>query len=120
MELISPKIAAFCRAAKDDPDGFWAQVADALPWHRPWDRVFEWDADKPDDRGRYFRWFVGGQTNLAWNCVDRHVQAGNGGRAALVCEDERGERSVLTYAQLQHEVRRTAAALRPTLAAQGR
>ena len=58
------------------------------------------------------RWFVGGQTNLAWNCVDRHVQAGNGGRAALACEDEHGDRTVLTYAQLQHEVRRTAAALR--------
>jgi acetyl-CoA synthetase len=112
MELISPKIGAFCRAAKDDPDGFWARAAEALPWHRPWDRVFEWDPEKPDERGRYFRWFVGGQTNLAWNCVDRHVEAGNGGRAALVCEDERGDRTVLTYAQLQHEVRAAAAALR--------
>ena len=112
MELISPKIGAFCRAAKDDPDGFWARAAEALPWHRPWDRVFDWDPEKPDERGRYFRWFVGGQTNLAWNCVDRHVEAGNGGRAALVCEDERGGRTVLTYAQLQHEVRATAAALR--------
>jgi len=95
-----------------DPDGFWARAAESLPWHRPWDRVFEWDPDKPDERGRYFRWFVGGQTNLAWNCVDRHVQAGKGGRAALVCEDENGDRTVFTYAQLQHEVRRTAAALR--------
>jgi acetyl-CoA synthetase len=112
MELISPKIGAFCRAAKDDPDGFWARAAEALPWHRPWDRVFEWDPEKPDERGRYFRWFVGGQTNLAWNCVDRHVEAGNGGRAALVCEDERGDRTVLTYAQLQHEARAAAAALR--------
>src|SRR5713226_4315826 len=112
MELINPMVRAFRRAATADPDAFWARAAESLPWHRPWDRVFEWDADKPDERGRYFRWFVGGQTNLAWNCVDRHVKAGNGGRAALVCEDERGERSVLTYAQLQHEVRRTAAALR--------
>jgi acetyl-CoA synthetase len=112
MELISPKVGAFCRAARDDPDGFWARAADALPWHRSWDRVFEWDPENPDERGRYFRWFVGGQTNLAWNCVDRHVEAGNGGRAALVCEDERGGQTTLTYAQLQHEVRRTAAALR--------
>jgi acetyl-CoA synthetase len=112
MELISPKVGAFCRAAKDDPDGFWARAAEALPWHRPWDRVFDWDPEKPDDRGRYFRWFAGGQTNLAWNCVDRHLEAGKGGRAALVCEDERGGRTVLTYAQLQHEVRATAAALR--------
>jgi acetyl-CoA synthetase len=112
MELISPKVGAFCRAAKEDPDGFWARAAEALPWHRPWDQVFDWDPEQPDERGRYFRWFVGGQTNLAWNCVDRHVEAGNGGRAALVCEDERGGRTVLTYAQLQHEVRATAAALR--------
>jgi acetyl-CoA synthetase len=112
MDLISPKIGAFCRDARDDPDGFWARAAAALPWHKTWDRVFEWDPEKPDERGRYFRWFLGGQTNLAWNCVDRHVEAGNGGRAALVCEDERGKRTVLTYAQLQHEVRATAAALR--------
>ena len=82
------------------------------PGTGPWDRVFDWDPDKPDDQGRYFRWFAGGQTNLAWNCIDRHVEAGNGGRAALVCEDERGGRTVLTYAQFQHEVRATAAALR--------
>src|ERR1700694_4109216 len=112
MELINPTIKAFRRAAQDEPDSFWARAAESLPWHRPWDRVFEWDPEKPDDRGRYFRWFVGGQTNLEWNCVDRHVQAGKGGRAALVCEDERGERTALTYAQLQHEVRKTAAALR--------
>src|SRR6202162_1688413 len=112
MELINPTIRAFRRAAQDDPDTFWARAAEALPWHRPWDRVFEWNPDKPDERGRYFRWFVGGQTNLEWNCVDRHVEAGNGGRAALVCEDEHGDRTVLTYAHLQHEVRRTAAALR--------
>src|SRR5437870_12193844 len=112
MELINPMIKAFRRAAQDDPEGFWAQAAESLPWHRQWDRVFEWDPDKPDERGRYFRWFVGGQTNLAWNCVDRHVQAGNGGRAALVCEDEHGDRTVLTYAQLQRDVRGTAAALR--------
>ncbi len=99
-------------AARDDPDAFWARAAEALPWHRRWDRVFDWDPDHPDERGRYFRWFTGGETNLAWNCVDRHVLAGNGGRAALVYEDEKGDRTVLTYAQLQHEVRSTAAALR--------
>src|SRR5947208_11390140 len=100
------------REAAADPEGFWARAAEALPWHRPWDRVFEWDPEHPDDRGRYFRWYIGAQTNIAWNCVDRHVERGRGGVAALVCEDERGERSVLTYAQLQHQVRRTAAALR--------
>jgi len=112
MELISPKVRAFRKAASDDPDAFWATAARALPWHRPWDRVFDWDPEHPDERGRYFRWFIGGETNITYNAVDRHVEAGQGGRAALVCEDERGGRTVLTYAQLRHEVRATAAALR--------
>src|SRR2546429_9350835 len=112
MELISPVVKAARLAAGEDPEGFWARAADGLPWFRRWDRVFDWDPERPDERGRYFRWFSGGLTNLAWNCVDRHVEAGQGGRAALVCENERGERRVLTYAHLEHEVRRTAAALR--------
>jgi acetyl-CoA synthetase len=99
-------------AASEDPDGFWATAAKALPWHRQWDRVFEWNADQPDERGRYFRWFGGGETNLAHNCVDRHVEAGQGAHVALICLNERGERDVLTYAELRSQVRRTAAALR--------
>ena len=112
MELISPRIKSLRRAATDDPDTFWAVAADALPWFRPWDEVFDWDPEHPDDAGRYFRWFAGGRTNLAWNAVDRHVERGWGGHAALVYETERGERRTLTYAQLGHEVRRAAAALR--------
>src|SRR5690349_20264764 len=112
MELINPRVSAFVREAKQDPDGFWARAADALPWHRRWDKVLDWDPANPDDRGRYFRWFIGGETNLAYNAVDRHVEAGEGGRAALVCENERGGRTVLTYAQLRYDVRRVARALR--------
>ena len=59
-----------------------------------------------------FRWFVGAETNLAYNALDRHVAAGRGGHAALVYLNERGERAVFTYAQLLHEVKRLAAALR--------
>jgi acetyl-CoA synthetase len=112
MDVVSPRVRAMRRQASEDPDAFWAAAADALPWFRRWDRVFDWDPERPDEHGRYFRWFEGGLTNLAWNCVDRHVERGWGGHAALVCESEGGERRVLTYAQLQHEVRRTAAALR--------
>src|SRR3989442_7179885 len=112
METINPKVGAFVRAAKADPDRFWAQAAEALPWHRRWERVLEWDPGHPDDRGRYFRWLVGGEPSLEANAVDRRVDAGDGRRAALVCEDERGGRTVLTYAQLSHDVRITAKALR--------
>ena len=112
MEVMNPRVEAFRQDARADPDGFWARAAEALPWQRRWDTVFDWDPDHPDQAGRYFRWYIGGITNLAHNCVDRHVDRGQGGRAALVCEDERGGRTVLTYAQLLYEVRRTAAALR--------
>ena len=66
METINPKVGAFVRAAKEDPERFWAQAAATLPWHRHWDHVLEWDPEHPDERGRYFRWFVGGETNLAY------------------------------------------------------
>src|SRR5216684_9380198 len=79
MELISPRIKSLRRAASDDPDTFWAVAADALPWFRPWEEVFDWDPEHPDEAGRYFRWFAGGRTNLAWNAVDRHVERGWGG-----------------------------------------
>jgi len=112
MARNTGKVGEFIAAAREDPESFWAKAAEALPWRRHWDRVFDWDHEHPDDRGRYFRWFIGGETNLAYNCVDRHVESGQGGRAALVCLDERGGRDVVTYAQLRHAVRRTAAALR--------
>jgi len=112
MDLISPRVRSLVRAAQEDPDAFWAAAAELLPWFQKWDSVFEWDPKRPDERGRYFRWFAGARTNLAHNCVDRHVERGWGGHAALVYETERGERRVLTYAHLLHEVRRAAAALR--------
>ena len=100
------------RDASADPDTFWAKAAKVLPWQKAWERVFDWDPDRPDQRGRYFRWFIGAMTNISWNCVDRHVDRGRGDMAALICTDERGGRTSLTYAQLHNEVRRTAAALR--------
>ena len=50
-------------------------AAEQLPWFRKWDRVLEWDYPT-------FRWFVGGQTNLAYSCLDHHVAAGRGGHTA--------------------------------------
>ena len=93
------------REASDDPDAFWARAAEALPWFSKWDQVFDWQPPT-------FRWFIGGETNLAYNCLDQHVKNGRGGQAALVALDERGERRVYTYAQLLHEVKRASAALR--------
>jgi acetyl-CoA synthetase len=88
-----------------DPDAFWERAARELPWFRTWDRVFEWTPPT-------FRWFIGAQTNLAYNAVDRHVLAGWGGHTALVYVNERGDRELYSYAQLLHAVTRVAAALR--------
>jgi acetyl-CoA synthetase len=105
VSLITPTIQRWLDEGRRDPDALWARAAGELPWFRKWDRVFEWDPPT-------FRWFTGGETNLGFNAVDRHVLDGDGGRAALVCINERGERTVLTYAQLLYLVKRISAALR--------
>ena len=105
MSLITPLIQRWIDEGRRDPDALWARAADDVPWFRRWDRVFE--PDPPT-----FRWFLGAQTNLGYNAVDRHVIDGHGGRAALVYINERGARVVQTYAQLLHKVKRISAALR--------
>jgi acetyl-CoA synthetase len=105
MTLITPIIQRWIDEGRRDPDALWAQAADDLKWFRKWDRVFEWNPPT-------FRWFTGGLTNLGHNAVDHHVIHGNGGRAALIYMNERGERVVFTYAQLLHQVKRISAALR--------
>ncbi|HEU0074304.1 MAG TPA: acetate--CoA ligase [Dehalococcoidia bacterium] len=109
MQLVNPIVQRWRRDATEDPESFWTAAAEQLPWFKPWSQVLEWPS-KAD--GPAFRWFVGGETNIAYNAVDRHVKGGRGGVAALVALNERGERNVLTYAMLQTEVKRTAAALR--------
>ena len=105
MDLVSPVVHRWVQDARDDPEDFWGKAAEQLPWFRKWDRVFEWTPPT-------FRWFVGGQTNLAYNALDYHVKHGWGGHTALVYLNERGVRRLFTYAQLLHEVERLAAALR--------
>jgi acetyl-CoA synthetase len=105
VELINPIVRAFKREATEQPEAFWAKAAEKLPWFRRWETVLDWQPPT-------FRWYVGGETNLAYNCLDHHVRRGWGGHAALIFEDERGTRRTFTYAQLLEEVKRTAAALR--------
>ncbi len=93
------------REANEDPGAFWARAAEKVPWFQKSDRVFEWGQPS-------FRWFVGGQTNMSYNCLDHHVNRSWGGHAALIAENERRERRVYTYAHLLAEVKQAAAALR--------
>ena len=91
--------------AERDPEAFWAAEAAArISWTRPWDTVLEWELP-------YAKWFVGGQLNVAYNCVDRHVERGIGSKVAYYWEGEPGDTRTLTYADLQREVNKTANAL---------
>ena len=105
MDIVNPIVRNRMRAGLEDSDAFWDSAARKLPWLKTWDTVYE--ADYPS-----FRWFVGGQTNLSYMCVDHQTASGRGGHAAFIYASERGVRQVLTYAQLQRQVERAAAALR--------
>jgi len=91
--------------AEQDFEAFWAAEAEQrLSWSRTWDKVLEWDLP-------YAKWFLGGQLNAAYNCVDRHVERGIGAKVAYYWEGEPGDTRTLTYADLQREVNRCANAL---------
>ena len=96
--------AAYEQAAADRLD-FWATQAKRLSWDTPFDEVLDW-SDAP-----FAKWFVGGKLNVAYNCVDRHVEAGYGDQVAIKFEGELGDRRDITYAQLQREVSQAANAL---------
>jgi acetyl-CoA synthetase len=86
--------------ANRDFEGFWArQAAELLTWQREWDTILEWDLP-------FARWFVGGQLNVSYNCLDRHVEAGKGDKVAYHWEGEPGDTRTITYADLLGEVQR--------------
>ena len=91
--------------AKDDPEGFWAEQAQALHWDRPWDKVLDWNPP-------FAKWFVGGRLNASYNCVDRHCLGPDKNKAALIWEGEPGDRRVLRYQDLQREVAKFANVLK--------
>jgi len=99
------KVTAWRKAATDDPDGFWGRAAEELRWSKKWDRVLDWQPPT-------FRWYRGGRSNLAYNCLDHHVLSGRGAATALITENERGETRTFTYAELHAEAKRISAALR--------
>jgi len=89
--------------AKRDRLGFWADKSrELLHWHTPFTETLDW-SDAP-----FARWFADGELNVAYNCLDRHVIAGNGDRVAIHWEGEPGDSRTLTYAQLTADVKRAA------------
>ncbi len=92
--------------AERDPLAFWEKAAERLSWDTRWERVLDWD-DAP-----FAKWFVGGRLNAAYNCVDRHVEAGRGDKVAYHWVGEPpGDTRDITYAELKDEVCRAANAL---------
>jgi acetyl-CoA synthetase len=89
----------------DDPEKFWAGVAKELHWFKPWDKVLEWNLP-------WAKWFVGGQLNLSYNCLDDQIQGGRASKTAIIWEGEPGEIRRLTYAELHADVQRFANALK--------
>lgn len=91
---------------------FWEEQARRLHWAAPWHTAHSWKpVDVEAGHGPEIRWFDGGKLNVAYNCVDRHVLAGRGGKVALYFEGEPGDRRAITYAELQREVCKAANAL---------
>ncbi|MCG3130615.1 MAG: Acetyl-coenzyme A synthetase [Phycisphaerae bacterium] len=88
-----------------DPEGFWAEAAADLHWFRRWERVVDWKL--PDAK-----WFVGGKTNVSYNCLDLQIERGRGDHTAILWEGEPGEIRRLTFSDLRREVCRFANGLR--------
>ena len=93
------------RRSVEDPESFWEEAARELHWFKPWDTVLEWNEP-------WVKWFVGGKTNLCYNCVDRHALGSKRDKVAILWEGEPGEIRKLTFGDLHAEVQRFANALK--------
>ncbi len=86
------------REAAHDLEGYWARRANELEWYRKWDKVLD-DSNKP-----FYKWFVGGKTNIVLNAIDRHVRTWRRNKLALIWESEKGEVRTMSYHALSREV----------------
>jgi acetyl-CoA synthetase len=97
---------AIYEEADKDWKGWWVKQAEELHWFKKWDTVLD-DSNPP-----FYKWFVGGELNVSYNCLDRHVEAGRGDRVALNWLGEDGSERKLTYSDILADVERFANALR--------
>lgn len=94
------------RESIENPERFWGKIAAELKWFVSWDKVLD------SSNAPFFKWFSGGKTNIAFNCLDRHLDSVTRNKAALIWEGEPGDQRVLTYFDLWREVNRFADALK--------
>ncbi|WP_373805681.1 propionate--CoA ligase [Delftia acidovorans] len=102
---MAPRFDDFHRRSIEERDAFWAEQARRIDWHVPPQRIC--DYDNPP----FARWFVGGQTNLCHNAVDRHLAERADQNALIAISTETGTEKVYTYRELHAEVQRMAAVL---------
>ena len=104
---LPPRLKQMLDRGKDDADGLWGEIAKELHWFEPWNAVYK------VEKYPFFKWFVGGKTNISYNCLDYQVfEKNRGNKAAIIWESEMGKTRILTYGQLLQEVERFAAALK--------
>ena len=94
------------KKSEDDLEGFWAEQADEMiHWFKKWDKVLEWTPP-------FAKWFSGGTTNIAYNCLDRHLENGRADKTAIIWEGEPGDSKTFTYRELHTEVSKFANVLK--------
>ncbi|MFU8891693.1 MAG: acetyl-coenzyme A synthetase N-terminal domain-containing protein, partial [Anaerosomatales bacterium] len=92
----------------EDPEGFWAEMAEEyLYWHKKWDTVLDYEFETPR-----VEWFKGGKTNVAYNCIDRHLTTWRRNKAALIWESDEGRTKMYTYQSLYYKICRFANVLK--------
>ena len=85
------------KKAERDPEGFWGEMSREIAWLKPWRKVLDW-------KEPFAKWFIGGKTNVAYNCLDRHLDGWRRNKAAIIWEGEPGDTRVLTFGDLHREV----------------
>jgi acetyl-CoA synthetase len=96
---------ALSKRAAENPDAYWAEIASELHWFEKWNKVLEWELP-------FSKWFVGGKTNMSYNCLDRHLATSRKNKVAILWEGEPGETRALSYQMLHREVCRFANVLK--------
>lgn len=92
----------------DDPEGFWGELANQLSWYKRWDKVLEFDFDRPE-----IKWFINGKLNVSYNCLDRHLNTWRNNKVALIWQGEHLEENrIFTYQQLHYLVNKFANVLK--------
>ncbi len=85
------------KEAAGDLEGFWGKMGHELHWFKPYSKVLQWNEP-------FAKWFVGGQTNVSYNCLDAHLNTPRRNKAAIIWEGEPGDVRVYTYEMLHREV----------------